>query len=553
MADTSLEQQLKRLMLLRLVMITTLLLIGVYVEAVSEELLRVNPLYFVIVGTYVLTVLHALALRFVGPALPLVYAQVVGDLATITALVYFFSGIRAGFIILYPISVLSGAVLLYRRGALVLAGVATLFYAAILWVVRAELIPAQGLSDVPFLGLKALLYSIFVTGVSCVTVALIGSYLAESLKSVGAQLEEVAEQVADLQELNQVIVKSIHGGLLTADTQGRVLYLNDFGAAMLGRRLGDLRGRPIREVFGSRLLEPGALHARASSQELDRFEITYQPPEGGPRTIGISVSPLATGSGGYLLAFQDLTDVKRLEEDVRIKEKLAAVGEMAAQLAHEIRNPLGSISGSAQVLLGERNMSPEQEHLLSIITRESKRLSGALNQFLVEVRPSTRPHGPVDLQGLVQEAVLLLRNSPEVSPEHRVDFEWGAGPHLARADPDRILQVFWNLARNGLEAMPDGGVLRVRLDREPDEVVLSVRDTGRGLAEERRHFAPVQPRVGTGLGLAIVYRIVREHGGDISMRSIAPRGTEVYVRLPALRVPDGEPPIHPRPDPADKI
>jgi two-component system sensor histidine kinase PilS (NtrC family) len=211
---------------------------------------------------------------------------------------------------------------------------------------------------------------------------------------------------------------------------------------------------------------------------------------------------------------------------------------MAAYLAHEIRNPLGSISGSAQVLLSEPNNSQEHERLLEIITRESKRLSQTLEQFLFQVRPARHALEPVDLGPVLAEAAMLLRNGSEVGPNHVVEFRADEGPHLCLADRDQILQVFWNLARNGLEAMPHGGRLRTRVAAEGDELVLRVRDDGRGMGheEQRRVFQPFESGspMGTGLGLAIVYRIVREHRGDISIRSVPAQGTEVEVRLPLL-------------------
>jgi two-component system sensor histidine kinase PilS (NtrC family) len=545
MADDTLSHRLKRLMAFRVVIITTLLLIAVYVEAVSETLLPVNPLYFLIAATYALTVLYALALRFVGHLAGQVYVQVILDLLTVTGLVYLVgdAGARGGFILMYPLSVLSGSVLLRGRG-LVLAGVATLCYAVLLCAVRAGSIPPEALGNVRLLPLKQLVYSVFLIGVACGTVALIGSYLSESLHNVGAKLEEAAGKVADLRELNQVIVSSLQSGLLTADHEGRVVYVNAFGEGILGRKVRDMGGRTLQEVFGSPLLERSALQARAAHHGLARVEIPYSGPGGAAQELGISVSPLATteaGRGSYLCVFQDLTNIKRLERDVRIKEKLAAVGEMAAQLAHEIRNPLGSISGSAQVLMGEPNMSPEQGHLLSIITTESKRLSDTLNQFLFQVRSSPRPVAPVNLGLVVNEAVTLLRNAPEVGPHHSVEFESDEGPHMCLADRDQIAQVFWNLARNGLEAMPSGGLLRVRLECRADELVLSVRDQGRGFdsGDQSRLFEPFQSGRpgGTGLGLAIVYRIVRDHHGDIAVRSEPAQGTEVEVRLPRLSLP----------------
>jgi two-component system sensor histidine kinase PilS (NtrC family) len=538
-------QGLKRLMLLRVVLITTLLLVAIYVETVSETLLPVNPLYFLIATTYGLTILYALALRFAPRPDLQVYLQVVPDLLIVTGLVYLTggTGTEAGFMLLYPISVLSGSVLLYRRQGLLLAGLAALFYAAMVFAVRTGYVPPRGLYGLALVPAKQALYSIFVTAVACATVALIGSYLSERLRDVGERLEETAGQMADLQELHHVLVKSIHSGLVVADVAGRILYINDFGESILGVSTSGVRGRTLRDVLGSILLEPAALQARVTDQRLGRLDIAYRGPDGTSRDLGGSISELATAEPdrrGYLLVFQDLTEIKRLEREVRTKEKLAAVGEMAAHLAHEIRNPLGSISGSAQVLLAEPNISSEQEQLLRIITKESRRLSETLNQFLFQARPSGTTEGPVDLGLVIEEAVTLLRNSAEVRPVHRVTFERDAGPHVCLADPDQITQVFWNLARNGLEAMPDGGMLAVTLDARGPELVLRVRDQGRGIGheEQRRVFEPFHSGspMGTGLGLAIVYRIVREHKGDIGIRSTPGQGTEVEVRLPRLPV-----------------
>jgi len=521
-----LEARLKRLMVFRVVMVTTLLFIATYVEAVSETLFRVNPVYFVIGATYALTVGHAIALRLVPSQSFLAYAQVVGDLLVITALVLVFGGVRTGFLMLYPLAVLSATLLVPRREALSIAGVATLLYGGLLAAVRLELISPHGLADVLYQPTRALFYSTFVLGVASATVAVLGSYLGESLVHAGRELEKAEVEVADLRELNQVIVDSIQSGLIMTDAEGRLRHVNAFGEGILGRSAAALLGEPLREVLGSALLGTAELEARAAIRALARLEIRYQHPEGDALDLGVTVTPLATAEEthrGYFVVFQDLTDVRRLEAEVRTNEKLAAVGEMAAQLAHEIRNPLGSIRG-----------------LLTIISRESKRLSDTLNQFLFQARSTVRPRDPVDLRPLLEEAVTLLRNGTEIGPEHSVLLDVDDGPHLCLADPDQITQVFWNLARNALEAMPDGGVLDVRLRRVGAELVFTVRDQGRGMAseEQRRIFEPFQSSspMGTGLGLAIVYRIVREHGGDIRVRSAPAEGTEVEVRLPRVAV-----------------
>ena len=543
--DSLLEHRLKRLMVVRVAMATTLLLIAISVEAVSETLLPINPFYFLIAITYALTLVYALALKLLPWPNVQAHVQVVLDLLLITGLVYLTGGTvnQAGFMLLYPISVLSGSVLLYRRKGLLLAGVAVVFYAGMLWAVRAGGVPAPRMSEFRSMPLKQVLYSIFVTGVACATVALIGSYLSASLKRAGEELEEAAVQVADLRELHDLVVNSMHSGLVTADASGRVLYVNAFGEQMLGQQGPHLRGKTLRDVFGSVALEVAALSVRAHDERLARVEFVYTTPQGRDLDLGLSVSPLATAdpeAGGFLLVFQNLTRIKQLEREVRMKEKLAAVGEMAAYLTHEIRNPLGSISGSAQVLLSEPGISTDQQQLLAIIVKESKRLSESLNQFLVEARTAPGEPGPVDLGPVVSELVTLLRNSPEVSVSHAVELEAGEGPHVCLADRDQIVQVFWNLARNGLEAMPEGGLLKVRLAQRDGEIVLSFRDQGRGMDrdQQRRLFEPFHSgkATGTGLGLALAFRLIREHRGDIMVRSVPHEGTEVEVRLPLVEV-----------------
>jgi two-component system sensor histidine kinase PilS (NtrC family) len=326
-----LEHRLKRLMLVRVVMATTLLLIAASVEAVSETLLPVNPLYFLIAATYALTVAYALALKALPRPDVQAHVQVVVDLLLITGLVYLTGGTATGpGSLLYPISVLSGSVLLYRRKGLLLAGLAVIFYSAMLWAIRAGALHPARLSDLAALPLNHVLYSIFITAISCATVALIGAYLSESLRKAGERLEEAAEQVADLRELHELVVKSMHSGLVTADASGRVLYINAFGEQMLGLRAAQLRGRPLKAVFGSDVLEATALNVRSHDERLARLELVYRAPDGRELDLGLSVSPLATPEAEGFCSCSEPHAHQAAQREVRMKEKLAAVGEMAA-------------------------------------------------------------------------------------------------------------------------------------------------------------------------------------------------------------------------------
>jgi two-component system sensor histidine kinase PilS (NtrC family) len=208
-------------MLFRVVMVTTLLFIATYVAAVYESLLGVNPIYFVVGVTYALTVVHAVLLLLFPGMRALAYAQVAGDLLIVTALVHFTGPVRTGFVLLYPLSVLSATVLLSRRSALTLAGLATVLYGALLLAVREGVVESPGLADVQDQHARALVYSVFILGVACATVAVLGSYLAEGLQHAGARLREAAVEVADSAS-SPVIVSSIQAAS-TTDAEGRTL------------------------------------------------------------------------------------------------------------------------------------------------------------------------------------------------------------------------------------------------------------------------------------------------------------------------------------------
>jgi two-component system sensor histidine kinase PilS (NtrC family) len=257
--------------------------------------------------------------------------------------------------------------------------------------------------------------------------------------------------------------------------------------------------------------------------------------------LGLTASPLTLPDGrtGYLFAFQDVTDVRRIERDARLKQRLAAVGEMAAGIAHEIRNPLASMSGSIQVLRQELPLSEEQAQLMDIVLRESERLNETIKSFLAYARPQRFAVARLDVRKVVQDAALLLRNSAEVQAHHTIAVDVPAEPVWCEADENQIKQVIWNLATNGLRAMADGGRLLLTAATDSDgsgATVLTVQDQGCGIAPEDLDwiFQPFRSSFekGSGLGLAIVHRIVTDYGGTIHVASPNRKGTTVTVRLP---------------------
>jgi two-component system, NtrC family, sensor histidine kinase PilS len=271
----------------------------------------------------------------------------------------------------------------------------------------------------------------------------------------------------------------------------------------------------------------------------------------------VTMIALPNGGRGYLFTFQDVTDLRRLERTARLQQRLAAVGEMAAGIAHEIRNPLAAMSGSIQVLRQELPLSDEQSQLMDIVLRESERLNDTIRSFLAYARPQKFSIANLDVGKVVRDAALLLRNSSEARADHAVEVEVPLQPVWFEADENQIRQIVWNIASNGLRAMPNGGRLLLRVETDSasgrDEVILAVEDEGHGIPPEELDniFQPFRSSFerGTGLGLAIVHRIVSDYGGVIQVSSTVGVGTTVCVRFPVRTAPavaSTEPVLHGR-------
>ena len=237
-----------------------------------------------------------------------------------------------------------------------------------------------------------------------------------------------------------------------------------------------------------------------------------------------------------VITFQDLTQVRSLEETSRRQDRLAAIGRMAASIAHEIRNPLAAMRGSIQMLRSEMEGDSAQTELMEIILRESDRLNRIITDFLSYARPRSLIESKVDVANLLHQTFALLRHSPEILETQTITEELPPEPLIVEADEGQLKQVFWNLARNALQAMPDGGTLNAKLHRNShNRLHITFSDTGRGMTPDQvEHlFEPFSSTTGgTGLGLSIVYQIIRDHGGTINVRSREGKGTTITIELP---------------------
>jgi two-component system sensor histidine kinase PilS (NtrC family) len=272
-----------------------------------------------------------------------------------------------------------------------------------------------------------------------------------------------------------------------------------------------------------------------------RFEADCLTADGLRLRLGFSVSPLFAETGdttGTVITFQDLTHIRALEETSRRQDRLAAIGRMAASIAHEIRNPLAAMRGSIQMLRADMEGESSQTELMEIILRESDRLNRIISDFLSYARPRSIIQSKVDVGDLLRQTFTLLRHSAEIHESQIIEEAVPATPVLANADSEQLQQVFWNLARNALQAMPlpNGGTLRATVAKHgQNRLRIAFSDTGRGMSPEQvEHlFEPFSSTTGgTGLGLSIVYQIIRDHGGTINVRSREGQGTTITIELP---------------------
>lgn len=533
--EPRLRRKLLWLMAGRASVVTVLLGAAVLVQIKSPGSLPVNPFFFVIGLTYALTAVYAALLK---PAIPrwwVADVQLASDALLVSALVWMTGGTTSYFTTLYTLPIIAAAVI-RPQGGLVVGGMGAVLYSAI---VAAQY---SGLALQPLTALPPLRIALFTTGLHLfgfLAVALLSGYLADGLRRADAQLLQTSSRLADLQAFSQHIIDSLAAGLLTTTADGTVTSFNRAAETITGVDAREAVGRPIAAVL-QLPATVAAFFAAPDETVLPRAEFEFRQAGGRSIELGLSASALQAPrpGSGYVFTFRDVTEARRREREARVQQRLAAVGEMAAGIAHEIRNPLASMSGSIQILRQELPLTDEQAQLMDIVIRESDRLNDTIRSFLAYARPQRQPSTRVDVRRVLTDAAILLQNSPERHEAHALTVDVPEVPVVCLADENQIRQIVWNLTSNALRAMPGGGGLTLRVAEEPHagHLALSVRDTGVGIAAEdldtilhpfRGGFAK-----GTGLGLSIVHRLVSDYGGELLVSSQPGAGTTVTVRLP---------------------
>jgi two-component system sensor histidine kinase PilS (NtrC family) len=456
--------------------------------------------------------------------------QVLTDLIMVSLVVHETGGWDSSLNFLYPLVIIVAGILLPRVWAQLVAALAFLLYGTVLELNYYGLVRSYCTTHPE---LKALQGIIAVNLFAFLAVAYLAGLLVTKLRQARVQLKHASGALEDLQILHENIIQSISSGLITTGLDGRITLVNNAAQRLLERSSDQLMGKPVTGIF---------LDALPNAESQTHAEVRFDTVATFRKTVRVRVAALngpERGVLGYVNALDDLTEIRRLEREVRMQDRLAAVGRLAAAIAHEIRNPLTSIAGSVSMLSGIPEMSEEHRHLLEIVTRESHRLNGIITDFLAYSRGKQYHFEKVDLVRLLEDTLTLMRH--RMTAENTaitIESQFSVPEAWVLADGDKIKQVFWNFAENAVRAMRSGGNLRVSIEGLGDHWQVSFADTGTGMTPQQTEkiFEPFQSSFegGTGLGLAVVYQIVQAHEGKVWARSKPGQGTTFVLRLRRL-------------------
>ena len=487
-----------------------------------------------------LTVAYLVAHRFSENYLLQARVQFVLDIILVTSLVWITNVIYSPYIALYIVIIAASSLFLGPRDSIVISVVCVVAFTATALV----LLTGIGGADTPeYLEANRpqAYQALGLFDISCLVVGLLSARLAERQSRFDVRLIAATQSLANLRALHERIVASIRSGVVTTDLQGRIYTFNAAAEEITGYQEQDVRGQDASIFFGEvKDIIQHSMELTETADSSPRFEADCLTADGLRLRLGFSLSPLYAETGettGTVITFQDLTHIRALEETSRRQDRLAAIGRMAASIAHEIRNPLAAMRGSIQMLRAEMRGDSSETELMEIILRESDRLNRIISDFLTYARPRSIVQSKVDVGELLQQTFTLLRNSSEIHKSHVIEAKTPEDPVLTNADSEQLRQVFWNLARNALNAMPQGGTLNAVVAVNSNKRLRIIfDDTGRGMSPEQvEHlFEPFSSTTGgVGLGLSIVYQIIRDHGGTINVRSREGKGTTIAIELPA--------------------
>lgn len=532
--------------LLRVVVVTCFLASTALFKLHAQENLAdgvATALAQLVLATYLFSLISLVVLRYtVRHTRTLTYVQIVWDLLLVTTLILITGGVNSPYAFLFFLSIISASVLLARIEAYYTASLCVILYGGLLDLQYYGKLSALGLSQLPAqqYGAGYIFYLIFLYSASFYLTAFLAGNLSERARRSETALQEKEIDYEELERLNSSIVSTIDSGLLTINQEARIRVFNRYAEILSGISQREAYDRPLGEVIPGLKSYLGEVFGVVQGE----FEHTGQ--NGEQILLSFKSVPLVDKHGetvGAILDLHDLTQMKRMQVELKRADRLAAVGELSARMAHEIRNPLAAISGSVQLVALKPWVDEKDQRLFSIILRETDRLDGLLRDFLFYAKPAQPTKVPLNLRRVIMDLCALLSTDPRlegVTVQNNVPDDL-----FVVFDKDQCSQILWNLLVNGAEAIAGAGRIDIEasLDRSrrsksggEDQVRICIRDNGSGMSrlQVKRVFEPffTTKKGGTGLGLATVYRIVETHGGRVTVTSLEGKGTTVTLYLP---------------------
>jgi len=551
--DRNLDQKktlsrLQLLMFLRVGFVSLLLGVAIIIQVRETKTYFgeiLNAHYILIASIYFLTFIYIVALKYIKNLFKFAYLQLLIDTIFITAIIYTTGGIESIFSFLYLLNIFSGGIILYRYGGMIIASFSSILYGAFLDLSYYGLINPIGYRF-PYAQeyqSSEIFYMILVNAAAFYLVAFLSGFLSEQIQKSRVELKSKQKDIADLEMLKENIIQNISSGLVALDEHSKIIVFNKGAEKIFNIDSRDAIRKDISDII-PHIMPYLKVHSPHKFSQL-----SYKGKEGQQIDLLLNISHLKEYDGsnkGKILVFQDTTRIREMEQEVKRMEDMAMLGELAAGIAHEIRNPLASISGSIQVL--NDSLSKEETHinrrLIEIVLREVSRLDHLVNDFLQFARPQRIEIEEFELNQLIMDTLYLFQNSQSWS-EH-LDIETKIiSPLKIKSDPQQLKQVFWNIFLNASEAMPKGGLISISAEKETDfksssesieSVRIKIEDNGPGLDPKiaKDIFKPFSTtkKDGSGLGLAIVKRLVEGLDGKVSGENLAREGTTITIILP---------------------
>lgn len=524
MYDTALFKRLKALIIFRAFFVTLLLGTFLVFEIGLYRFPNPGAILYIIIPIYPLSVIYGVLLYRIKNLSAFAYFQLSVDALSGIVLIFLTGGVESWFSFIMLLTVIASAITLNKKAGFITATICSILYGLMIDLQFYRIIPVAYDFSVKE---KDFLYNIFSHITSLYLTAYLTGYMSSRLEKTSRRLEEKDSDLKDLAFFNRELIEGLPSGLLTTDLSGQVLIFNRAAENITGIPRSSAVGKNITDVF------PFITYPLETQRK--EGKITHY---GDYRTIGLTISASTDSTEhktGYTCIFQDITELKNLEAELKHKETLAAIGELSANMAHEIRNPLASLKGSIEMLREGALTKDHGEKLMNIALSEMDRLNKIITDFLTYSRPKSPEFFRFDLHAMLDEIIELLRSAALDTGTVTIRKEF-SGEREIVADPQKLRQVFLNLGMNALESMPEGGELIINTLHSKDSVIVSVKDSGIGIPKEnlKEIFYPffTTKDNGTGLGLSIAYRIIEEHSGKISAKSAQGQGTTFEVVLP---------------------